>query len=259
MIRKRFGICVFFLLTAFFCQAQKTVLHTNYQWVQYFNQFRFSKNLTLFSDVSFRTIDTFSELSQITFRTGLGYPVTSSLSAVTGFACFTTYGANSQLGRIEFRPYQDVNLAQPLGRITVLHRVRAEARYFRSIADGAITSNSSFNFRFRYRIFCAIPIANLSETNPARRLLLNIGDEIFINAGKEIKYNTFDNNRFILGSTIEYNPNLSFTLNYMYQYGHRNAAELYESSDIFTFVIVQRVALKKFRNDNPKMKVNSDD
>jgi len=258
MWRKIF-FCIPILLESYFCHAQKTVLHTNYQWVQYFNQFRFSKNVTLFSDVSFRTIDTFSELSQVTLRAGLGYPLTSSLSAVTGFACFTTYGKNSQLGRIEFRPYQDINLVQPLGRITILHRLRTEARYSRLITDGAIASNSSFNFRFRYRIFCSLPIANLSQANPARRLLLNIGDELFINAGKEITYNTFDNNRFILGSTIECNPNLSFTLNYMYQYGHRNAPELYESSDIFTFVIVHRVATKKFRNSSSQMKVNSDD
>src|SRR6187549_484809 len=104
MLRKRVAVCLFFSSTAFFCCAQKTVLHTNYQWVQYFNQFRFSKNVTLLSDVSFRTVDTFSELSQISLRTGLGYPITSSMSAATGIACFTTYGKNSQLGRIEFRP-----------------------------------------------------------------------------------------------------------------------------------------------------------
>ncbi|HZX74546.1 MAG TPA: DUF2490 domain-containing protein [Cyclobacteriaceae bacterium] len=260
MSRKCVTVSLLFLSTSFFCQAQKIVLHTNYEWFQYFNQFRFSKKLTLFSDVSIRSTDKFAELSQFTFRTGIGYPVTSKLTAVTGFACFTTYAGNYSLGRIEFRPYQDVNLMQLLGKVSLSHRFRAEARYFKTISDGAIiASGSSFNFRFRYRLFCAIPIAKLSVTNSSRRLLLNVGDEIFINAGKQITYNTFDNNRFILGSTVELNPNLSFTLNYMYQYGHRNADGLYESSDIFAFVIAQRVALKKFRNTSPQMKVNSDD
>jgi hypothetical protein len=258
MTKKSIVFFFAFFIASFFCQAQKTVLHTNYQWVQYFNQFRFSQKLTLFSDVSFRTIDTFSELSQITFRTGIGYPLTHALNGVTGFACFTTYASNYKLCRIEFRPYQDVSLTQPLGRVTIFHRLRAEARYFRGVKDGVITSTSNFNYRFRYRIFCTVPVATLSGANPERRLLLNVGDEIFINAGKEITYNTFDNNRFVVGSTVEYSKNLSFTLNYMYQYGHRNAAELYESSDIFTFVIVHRLALKKFK-DGTQIKVNSDD
>src|SRR6478609_8141434 len=127
MTKRNIVLAIPFFLGSFFCQAQKIVLHTNYEWFQYFNQFRFSKKLTLFSDVSIRSTDKFVELSQFTFRTGIGYPVASKVNAITGFACFATYAGNYSLGRIEFRPYQDVNLMQLLGKVSLSHWFRAEA------------------------------------------------------------------------------------------------------------------------------------
>ncbi len=73
---------------------------------------------------------------------------------------------------------------------------------------------------------------------------MNIGDEIFINAGKEIIYNRFDNNRILVGSTFQINKNLNLSFIYNYQLGQRNNKAAYEHSDIFWLGINQIISLK---------------
>lgn len=244
MNKQTLAFIVSLLLITSFCNAQKSTAYNNQQWLQYYNQLKLSGKLTIYSDFSLRKINNFEDWSQITFRTGLGYRITQNLQGITGFAFFTFYTQN-KLSKIEFRPYQEVNTLQLFGKVSVQHRFRIEARYFIKIYEGATTSITNFNFRFRYRLFCAVPISKLSATKPERKLLLNIGDEIFINAGKEITYNMFDNNRFLIGLTLQYNNNFSFSFAYINQYGQRNKPAAYEHSDILTLGITHKISVSK--------------
>jgi len=244
MVVKNISALTLLLTTAFFCNAQKKVTYDNQQWLQYFNQLKLSEKLTLYTDMSLRRINNFNDWSQITFRTGLGYSLTQNLQGITGIACFTFYTQN-KLSRIEFRPYQEINTTQTFGKVSIQHRFRVEARYFRNVSDGEITNTSNFNLRFRYRLYSSTAILKLSETKQDRKLLLNIGDEIFINAGNEIKYNMFDNNRFSVGVTYQNNNNLSFYLGYINQFGQRSSPATYENSDILILGITQKISLYK--------------
>lgn len=241
---KHFSVVILLFVTSFYCKAQKNITYTNQQWLQYYNQLKFSTELTLYTDLSVRRMNNFNDWSQITFRTGAGYQLTQNLQGVTGIACFGFYTKNKR-SKIEFRPYQEINSTQSFGKISVQHRLRVEARYFRKITDGVITSASDFNFRFRYRLYCSVPVLKMSESITDRKLLLNLGDELFINAGKEITYNMLDNNRLLVGLTFQYNNNLSFTFGYINQFGQRSSQAAYENSDIFTFGIIQKIKLSK--------------
>jgi hypothetical protein len=83
------------------------------------------------------------------------------------------------------------------------NRYRVEARYFVNILDSGDIPKSNFNFRLRYKIIAAIQILNFKRNKVTKTLFLNIGDEILINAGKEIIYNMFDNNRLTAGLTYQ--------------------------------------------------------
>lgn len=228
------------------CHAQKKISHNNQQWLQYYNQVQISKKITLFSDVSFRRIDKFDKWSQITLRTGLGYKLTKNLNGVTGIACFEFY-SNDRPSKIEFRPYQELNTTQEFNKFSIQHRFRIEGRYFRKITNDVITSQLNFNLRYRYRLFCKIPLLKLSDSIPERKLFLNIGDEILINSGKEIIYNMFDNNRLLVGIAWQVNPNLNFSFTYNYQFGQRSSPATYEHSDVFWFAITHKMAFAKYR------------
>jgi hypothetical protein len=232
------------------CSAQKKVIHDNQEWLQYYNQLKFSEKLILYTDISLRRINNFNDWSQITFRTGLGYSLIENLQAITGLAFFTFYTQN-KLSKIELRPYQEFSTLQTFGNVTFQHRFRAEARYFRNVKAGEISDTTDFNFRFRYRLYSLIPIIPGSDSKPNRKLFLNLGDEIFINAGKEILYNMFDNNRFIIGTTYQHDNNLSFSLGYINQFGQRNNPATYENSDILTLGIIQKISLQKSASRSP--------
>ena len=243
-MKKHKLILVLFIQVSILCNAQKTVTHNNQQWIQYYNQLIFSKKITIFSDVSIRRINNFDQWSQITLRVGTGYQLLENLNGVTGIAIFESY-SNDKPSKIEFRPYQEINTSQKFKSALLQHRFRFETRWFRKISAGEITSTTNFNFRFRYRLYCGIPILKLSDSIPDRKLLLNIGDEILINSGKEIKFNMLDNNRFLLGLSLQVNSNLTFSFTYNYQYGQRNSPSTYEQSDIFWLGITQKIKLTK--------------
>lgn len=72
-----------------------------------------------------------------------------------------------------------------------------------------------------------IPLANLSSKIPGRKLVLNLGDEIFFNAGKEIAHNHFDQNRVLNSPTVQWNRSLSVSFTYNYQYASTPDADIY--------------------------------
>lgn len=78
---------------------------------------------------------------------------------------------NDILSKIEFRPYQEINSKQKFDKFLIQHRFRIEFRYFREIVNNEITENDSFNYRFRYRLFCSIPIIRFSDKNPEKNTI----------------------------------------------------------------------------------------
>ncbi len=232
---KCFIALIIFLIAIPFSKAQK-VSYYNQQWIQYFNQLTLTKNLTLFSDFSIRRLGNINEWTQFTHRSGLGYQITSSFKGITGIAYFPFY-TKYKLSRIEIRPYQEFNTTRKFRKVSVQHRLRIEERYFWIISEEVC----NFNFRFRYRFLFSIPVFKISEMKPYRNLLLNIGDELLINAGKEIKYNTFDNNRFLIGLTYQFNKDISISTIYIDQFGKKNSPETFDHSDIFSIGITHKI------------------
>jgi hypothetical protein len=228
----------------FLSHAQKRVTYNNQQWLQYYNQLQITKKITLFSDVSFRRIDYFNKWSQMSFRTGIGYPITPQINGVTGFAYFTFY-TNDNLSRIEFRPYQEINTRQKFEKFSIQHRSRAEFRCFQEVVNKEITAIKFQNFRFRYRLYATIPIVQLSDKKTDRKILLNIGDEIFISAGGKIGNNMLLTNRILFGPVFQFNDNLNISFTYNYQYVQLNTQSTYEHSDVFWIGINHRLSLVK--------------
>jgi Protein of unknown function (DUF2490) len=88
------------------------------------------------------------------------------------------------------------------------------------------THTNKFTNRFRYLLTVTIP---LSKKPHVPSLL--ISDEINLQVGKEVLYNTFDQNRAFVGIKETINDHLSFDLGYMlvfqekangYQYDFNN-------------------------------------
>ena len=209
--------------------GQKTIRQSNQVWVQSYNEAKLSDRWTALLDGGLRW-DKDLEISVLILRGGVGYSLSPNVRVAGGFAFLGTF-EESKIIRNEYRPFQELTYRSELGKLSINNRLRLEERFFESKPTDI--NRTSFNFRFRYAIMLGIPLANLSRSDPKRRLILNMGDEIFINAGKEITHRVFDQNRIILSPTVQWNKNLSVSFTYNSQFGSTALAETFVHSHIF--------------------------
>ena len=197
--------------------SQKIVQKSQQQWIQSYHEGKVSSKWTALLDGGFRWKDGFAAPNSYIVRGGMGYSLSPRLRVAGGLAHLGFYAENRVI-RQEFRPYQEVSHKSSIGKVNLSQRFRLEERFFKSRSDSFDFDLMDFNYRLRYSLMVAIPIVRLSAKHPERKLLLNLGDEIFLNAGKEVKNRVFDQNRFILSPSVQWNQslNIAFTWNTQY-------------------------------------------
>lgn len=195
--------------------GQKQILTSNQIWLQSYHEGQISEKWTVLLDGGFRWRDGFDNKSAYIIRGGMGYSFSSKMRVSGGLAYQGVY-ALERIVRHEYRPHQEILHKSTWGKVKISNRLRIEERFFKDkILDAATVD---FNFRFRYALMVSIPVANLSSENPSRKILLNVGDEIFLNAGNEVSDRVFDQNRLIFSPTLQWSENLSISLTYNSQY-----------------------------------------
>lgn len=162
------------------------------------------------TDIQFRTKKWLANPNQALVRTGLAYRVNEKIRFTIGLAHFRFY-LNDVATRGEWRPWQEILLSNGINMIKIAHRIRAEQRFNEAILNSKPSGTYNFNWRFRYRI--EIQLALLKHDD--RVVSIVAGDEILINAGKNIRYNYFDQNRLFAGINFEQNKKLTYQIQFM--------------------------------------------
>lgn len=232
---------IFVLLTgiSIIASAQrKTVKEGNQQWVQYYGQLALARKWSLFADGGYRVGDNFRHRVQYIARAALAYSISSNIHVAGGFANLGYY-ASAKMDKIEFRPFEELAIHNKTGTLSFSHRFRVEERFFNPVTSGKILHPGSFNFRFRYSFIAGIPLVNLSKSNPGKKILLYLGDEIFINAGRDIVYNVFDQNRIIVSPTLQINKHISFSLTWNNQFAATSSQAVYNHTQVIWLQIKQ--------------------
>ena len=80
-----------------------------------------------------------------------------------------------------------------------------------------------------------------------RTIFLNLANEVFLNYGKEIKNNFFDQNRIIGGVGIKLNNSLTFNFNYVYSYAKKNVPTTMLKTNVFWLSITHQFYLNRKR------------
>ena len=205
-----------FLLCAVFCftllngkgQTIKNVQHLNEVWFAYFNQTRLSEKWGTWTDFQLRTKENFvNKFSVDIIRVGLTYYVSNTVKLTAGFAWANYFPQDNHkhVSQPERRPWQQVQWDAHYGRKRMVHWVRLEERYRRKILnDSTLAEGYYFNYRLRYNWRYELPFDKKGIEPGAVSLIIN--DEINVNAGKQIVYNYFDQNRFYTGLKIQVTP-----------------------------------------------------
>lgn len=224
----------------------KNISNGNQQWLHYYNQIQLSDKWTWLSDGGYRWKGGFDENFQYVLRTAIGYAISPAIRISTGFAHLGFY-SSGKIDRVEFRPYQELLVINKFNKVGLNHRYRIEERFFNPVINGQIQTSNSFNFRFRYSLIVNIPLFNLSKDRPEMVFMVNIGDEIFINAGNNIVNRVFDQNRLVFSPTFKLSERLTVSLTWNSQFAGTSTQARFVYTNVFWFQVSQKIVLKKKR------------
>lgn len=226
------------LLHAIISVGQKQIEHRQQAWFGYINQTRFTKKSGIWVDLHLRLTDQFVNQKSITIaRAAYVYYLTDQTRLAAGYAYVSQYNA-SGLTVPEHRPWQQIQWFDRKNGFNLMQWLRVEERYRQKMVAGELLNDYNFNWRFRYNFVLTVPLKG-KQIAP-RTPFLYFNNEIFVNAGKSITNNYFDQNRFSAGVGYQFAPNLNVQIGYLNVFQQLAAAN--------QFVNVNGIRLYVFHN-----------
>jgi hypothetical protein len=226
-------------------QAAEKHVHSREQiWLGYFNQTRFSNHWGMWLDVHYRQTDNFTDRPfQFIARPALTYFIKDNLRVNLGYAWVQHFPAEGKRAtRTEHRPWQQIWWNQKYPGLTTLQWIRLEQRFNEKIVDDESTGDYAYNFRVRYNFSFFIPIGK-KEIAPKTPFAAII-DEVFLNFGDNIVYNTFDQNRFFIGGGYQFNKHMNVQLGYMNVYQQEASGNNYMSTHAIRLFLFHSLDLR---------------
>lgn len=214
-------------MTSFFCLSlmlpatqglAQTVRETSDQshlWLIMNGNTKINDRFSVFHDVQFRRDDFGMRWQQLLLRAGLTYKINVALAATAGYGFVDTYPygdfpvANTFS---EHRIWEQLQFNQSVGKLSIVNRYRLEQRMIGNASTGEFQP-FRFENRMRYMGRFVFPVA----VKEARKLSVVMFDEIFINFGKNVGRNTFDQNRLFAGLNYSLSPKVAIEVGYLNQ------------------------------------------
>ena len=242
---------LFFVLVSLNSLAQtpspmpaKVILQQQSAWLGYFNQTRISNKIGLWVDLHHRRTDFATRPFQELARLGLTYYLADNVRLTAGYAIVGTHLYPSGTIRPEHRPWQQIWWTGRVSRLNITQYIRTEQRFNRRISGDQLIDGYGFNWRFRYSLLCQIPLWGAANVRPGVPNFV-VQDEVFINAGKQITVNTFDQNRFFVGVSYPFNKHLTGQLGYMNLFQQQPSGSTYTSNQTMRFFLFHTLDLRE--------------
>ena len=226
-------------------QAPEKHIHSREQlWLGYFNQTRFSNKWGMWLDVHYRTTDNFIDRPfQFLIRSAATYFIKDNLRVNVGYVIAEHFPAKgSSITRTEHRPWQQLWWNQKYTGLTTLQSLRLEQRFNEKVTDDEKLDGYSYTFRARYNFSFFIPLKG-KEMAPQTPFAL-ILNEVFLNFGDKVLYNTFDQNRLFVGFGYQFSSHLSTQLGYMNIYQQEGSGNNYVSTHAIRLFFYHSIDLR---------------
>ena len=224
---------------------EKEIHNREQLWLGYFNQTRLSKRWGFWLDVHYRRTDKFVERPfQFLVRPAVTFYIKDNLRANAGYAFVNHFPAEGlETSRPENRFWQQIWWNQKYSSFTTLQWLRFEQRFVRKLANDELQDGYNFNYRLRYNISFFIPLKG--KEMAAHVPFAAIIDEVFLNFGERIVYNTFDQNRFFLGIGYMFTAHLNAQLGYMHVFQQESSGASYWSTHAIRFFVFHTLDFRK--------------
>jgi len=205
-------------------------------WAMYFGNHKLSKKFSLHTEYQWRRSDVVINWQQSLTRIGLDYNVNDNVVTTAGYGFITTYAYGEQPVAFTFnehRVWEQLMLKNKSGRFNFIHRFRLEHRWLEQLKAGGdgnpVNNGYLYKNRARYMFRVNIPLNKSSMEKGV--LFISLYDEVFVNFGKNVNLNIFDQNRAYAALGYQILKNANIQLGYMNQFIQKSDGVHLESNN----------------------------
>ena len=238
------------VLAAAPAMAQKNFSTVQQIWLSYHNQMRLSHKLGLWNDAQLRTRDNFTEdFSVYILRTGLIYHINEDLRVTAGYAYAHYFPANSKaVAPVEHRPWQQILWQNRYPSLRFTQSVRLEERFRRKLVSSTqLGDGYDFNYRLRYNLVLNFALGKKSFL--PKTFSYTASNDLHLNFGKQVVYNSFDQNRVFLAAQYHTDDQDFLQLGYLYIY-QQASANNYRYTHAVRITYMHVLDLRKKKQDD---------
>jgi hypothetical protein len=210
--------------------VQKEITQNNHFWVSINSTTRLNNRWGVMGDFHIRREHFIKDPNFYFLRFGAVYWASDNLTIAGGLAHLwlaSEYDDGFHFAG-EKRIYQQVQWRDNLGKSFFLFRIRNEQRWHEVLDSNAEVDRVRFSNRLRFLFSTTFRFFD----DPYLPKLV-IADEVHIHFGKEIVFNTFDQNRIFVGISQRLSKTVSFDLGYMLVYQQKYSGYQYDMNHTF--------------------------
>ena len=228
----RKSIQLLLLIFVFLCSnrilvAQKQVTKLQQVWTGFVNQTRLGNHWGIWAEGQLYTKqDFFSNLYENFVSAGAIYYLNNNTKLIGGYSYVYLYPTDNLI-QPEHRPWQQVMWHNNFPRLRLMQWLRLEERFRRKVNDGELADGYNFNYRTRYNFLLMAGLGKIAFAPKTFSFVFN--NELFINFGKEIVYNYYDQNRFFVGFAFHTNKQDNLQFGYLNVFQQLSAGNQYRS------------------------------
>ncbi len=229
-------------------------------WLGMYTKYRIGEKLFYYGEYHMRRRDHLIEnMAQIYLRFGLSYLVNEKFEVTGGivtpfyWAPEDQYSDEEQIDKVvnQFRFWQQFLFIQSMGRVKIYHQIRTEQRWKR---DYLVNSPFELTHRMRYKISTYIPLNKPKLQD--KTVFFSGYNELFIQAGKPVLYNYFEDNRLFLGLGYVINENFQLQAGYMKSIQQKERGFDLNNRDIIRFSVYHNLDFTKRKKESKNQEVD---
>ncbi|GAB2951011.1 hypothetical protein GCM10027048_15220 [Hymenobacter coalescens] len=240
------------LLSAPLAQAQmpesRVADPNRHLWLVYNGSVRFHEHWGLYTEAQVRRARLGQAPQQNLFRAAIDYHAGKNLMFTGGFAYqksfpYGSYPAASNSP--ENRLYEQVVLRDEAGPVQLQHRYRVEQRWIRYPQEQDFT----YQNRARYQVRLQLPL--FGPRIEPRMPYVVASDELFINFGRQIRHNVFDQNRLYAGFGYAATKYLNLEAGYLNQLVQQRNGRVFEHNHTLQLSVLLNLDLRADQTPSP--------
>ncbi|GGG43698.1 DUF2490 domain-containing protein [Hymenobacter glacieicola] len=207
-------------------------------WLVYSGDHQLTEKWAVHTEYQWRRVNWLRAPQQQLARLGLVRTLATHATISGGYTYFQThrygdYPTVPARPEPEHRLYQDISLENPLGWLTLTHRLRLEQRWLgtRARAGQGPVQDWAYQNRIRYQLSGQFPLQG--PTVEDGEWYLNAFDELFIGFGRNVGNNVFNQNRLSGGLGYQFTDKAKLELNYLFQISQHATPEPLSGRPVF--------------------------